>query len=80
MGTTIYTDDRSTDVLNGATHGRHRFSFAEIGKRAFDALLRWQDRASQRQRLGELNAYLLRDIGLNRSDVTQEARKPFWLD
>ncbi len=80
MGTTIYTDDRSTDVLDGAMHGRHRFSFAALGGRVIGALLRWQDRASQRYRLGELNAYLLRDIGLNRSDVTQEARKPFWLD
>ena len=80
MGTTIYTDDRSTDVLDDATHGRHRLSFAAICGRTLGALLRWQDRASQRYRLGELNAYLLRDIGLNRSDVAQEARKPFWLD
>ena len=80
MGTTIYTDDRSTDVLDGPTHGRHRYSIAAIGGRVFEALVRWQDRASQRYRLGELNAYLLRDIGLNRSDVAQEARKPFWLD
>ena len=80
MGTTIYTDDRSTDVLNGTTHGRHRFSLAALGGRALGALFRWQDRASQRYRLSELNAYLLRDIGLNRSDVSQETRKPFWLD
>ena len=80
MGTTIYTDDRPSDVLDGATHGAQRFSFAALGGRVFGALVRWQDRASQRYRLGELNAYLLRDIGLNRSDVAQEARKPFWLD
>ncbi len=80
MGTTTYSDDGATGILDGTTHGRHRFSVAAIGGRALGALLRWQDRASQRYRLGELNAYLLRDIGLNHGQVALEVRKPFWLN
>lgn len=35
-------------------------------------------RAASRRQLGELDARLLRDIGLSREAALQEARKPFW--
>lgn len=35
-------------------------------------------RAASRRQLGELDARLLRDIGLDREAALQEARKPFW--
>ncbi len=46
--------------------------------RAFDALLRWQERAAERRRLSGMEDYILRDIGLSRADIDQEVRKPFW--
>ncbi len=41
-------------------------------------LLAWQERAQQRYRLAELDDAMLRDLGLHRSDVARELRKPFW--
>lgn len=38
----------------------------------------WQDRAEQRARLSELDAHMLKDIGVTRLDAATEARKPFW--
>jgi uncharacterized protein YjiS (DUF1127 family) len=42
-------------------------------------LVIWQERAEQRQALGELNDRMLKDIGVSVSDAYREARKPFWL-
>lgn len=38
----------------------------------------WLERRRQRRALLELSDHLLKDIGLNRVDAWQEARKPFW--
>ncbi len=35
-------------------------------------------RRRDRQRLGKLDAHLLRDIGLEAQDAHREAAKPFW--
>lgn len=35
-------------------------------------------RRRDRQRLGQLDAHLLRDIGLDLGDARREADKPFW--
>ncbi|WP_207476167.1 DUF1127 domain-containing protein [Arenibaculum pallidiluteum] len=45
---------------------------------AVDLLLCWQERARERRHLAELPDYLLKDVGLNRSDVEREAGKPVW--
>jgi uncharacterized protein YjiS (DUF1127 family) len=49
------------------------------GGRVADGALLWAERARQRRQLAELDDYMLRDIGLSRSDVANEIRKPFWL-
>lgn len=46
--------------------------------RAMEALLAWQDRARERQKLGQLDGRLLRDIGVDRATADAEAYKPFW--
>lgn len=46
--------------------------------RTLDKLLAWQDRASERRRLMELNDHELADMGLDRATVIGEADKPFW--
>lgn len=45
----------------------------------FEKVLEWQARASERRRLSGLEDRLLTDMGLDRADVWQESRKPFWL-
>ena len=45
---------------------------------AFDTLLLWQQRASERADLARLTDFQLKDVGLTRSDVEREASKPFW--
>ena len=43
-------------------------------------LLAWRERAEQRAALKSLDDRLLKDIGVSRSDVRLESRKPFWQD
>jgi uncharacterized protein YjiS (DUF1127 family) len=38
----------------------------------------WRERAQQRQGLASLDARLLRDIGISRSEAEHECKKPFW--
>ena len=45
---------------------------------AFQTLLRWQERATERHFLAGLDDHALKDVGLNRADIEQEASKPFW--
>ena len=42
-------------------------------------LLKWQERARQRYHLTALDDRTLKDIGLSRAEVYQEARKMFWI-
>lgn len=46
--------------------------------RLVDRLLAWQDRATQRRQLAELDGSLLADIGLSRASADHEAGKAFW--
>ena len=41
-------------------------------------LVTWQERARERRRLAALDDYLLRDMGLSRSQVESETSKRFW--
>jgi len=57
-------------------------AFAKIRRVVFkilEKLVIWQERAEQRQALDELNAHMLKDIGVSQSDAYREASKPFWL-
>ena len=44
----------------------------------FNTLLLWQERASQRRRLAELDGHMLKDLGISRGEAQAEAAKPFW--
>ncbi|MEM6487991.1 MAG: DUF1127 domain-containing protein [Pseudomonadota bacterium] len=41
-------------------------------------LAAWQSRMRSRRRLAEMDAHLLRDIGLSDEQVRNELEKPFW--
>ena len=43
-------------------------------------IVAWYRRSQQRRRLRELDAHLLRDIGLTAEEAHFEASKPFWMD
>ncbi len=69
----------------GAYAGPRRPNAAWFGKisleaatRAVGILLTWQERDRQRHALAQLDARMLKDIGLSRADVALELRKPFW--
>ncbi len=53
-------------------------TIGRLAARLIEVLLQWQDRASQRRRLGQLSERMLSDIGLDRADVRREIDKPFW--
>ncbi|GLQ06256.1 DUF1127 domain-containing protein [Sneathiella chinensis] len=55
----------------------------KTGKSGFTAkvlasLLLWQERASMRAQLAQLDEENLIDMGISRQDARTEARKPFW--
>jgi uncharacterized protein YjiS (DUF1127 family) len=56
---------------------RHAGSSGDL-RRLLEVLFVWQDRASQRRALQQLDDRLLADLGLGRGDVAREADKPFW--
>ena len=47
--------------------------------RAWQTLLTWQRRASERNRLAEMDQRLLKDMGITRADAWRETQKPFWM-
>jgi len=53
-------------------------NLASAAQRLVDTLLLWQERSRQRQHLATLDARMLGDMGLSRSDVVSEVAKPFW--
>ena len=50
----------------------------EAARRAVRTLLTWQERDRQRHALAQLDARMLKDVGLSRAEVALEVRKPFW--
>jgi uncharacterized protein YjiS (DUF1127 family) len=53
-------------------------SITAMPKRLFDLLYAWQQRATERRHLMELDDRMLGDLGLTRADVHREGTKPFW--
>ena len=69
----------------GADVGTRRPTAASFGEilleaaaRALRTLLTRQERDQQRHALAQLDARMLKDIGLSRADVALELHKPFW--
>lgn len=58
--------------------GWHLVSPLELARRAYGALMTWQARITDRSHLEGLDERLLKDMGLNATDVRHEAAKPFW--
>jgi uncharacterized protein YjiS (DUF1127 family) len=46
--------------------------------KAFDVLLLWLQRRRERRKLAGLSDHVLKDIGVTRADVDDEAHKAFW--
>jgi uncharacterized protein YjiS (DUF1127 family) len=47
-------------------------------RRFMAAIDGWRERWRTRRHLTRLSDYMLKDIGISRADVTEEAEKPFW--
>ena len=47
-------------------------------ERLIQILKLWRERSRQRKALTQLSPYLLKDIGISRSDAINEVQKPFW--
>ena len=66
--------------ISALAHATH--SLRDLLEHAIQAtyatLVLWNDRQMQRNHLSELDERLLRDMGLSRQQVRQEALKPFW--
>lgn len=55
--------------------GHHRIDLTDRIRAAYT---RWQDRMAERSELARWNDRDLHDIGMSRSDLANELRKPFW--
>ena len=62
-------------VSRGFQGGAHR---GTLPARLFGKLIVWNERQRQRHQLRDLDDRDLLDIGLTRSEVEREYRKPFW--
>lgn len=49
-----------------------------IRRSVIETFRQWRQRAAQRRQLATIPDYLLRDIGLSRTDTWAEVNKPFW--
>ncbi len=58
--------------------GLFRGQVVALVARGIEILLMWQRRANERQALVHLDDRILRDLGLSRSEIIRESRKPFW--
>ncbi len=68
-------------ISYGKTYGTVSRPLATVRQglvKIVDRLLVWQRRADERVSLGQMDDHMLKDIGLNRSDVMRESAKPFW--
>jgi uncharacterized protein YjiS (DUF1127 family) len=78
----MFRKDRSdTLVLSRRPPARRTPNWRWVSERArglLDLLLLWQARYEQRRHLLELSDHQLKDIGLTRADIEQEAAKPVW--
>ena len=77
--------ERGTATLTSDTAGAEKIYYirgpGSLGtwfRGGFGLLLLWQRRWQQRQHLAELDAHLLRDIGVTPREAFREASKPFW--
>lgn len=66
------TNDRNIDIE--AAGGW----FPRAGQAVFGLVWLWLFRRRSRRHLRDLDAHLLRDIGLDSELIRREARKPFW--
>jgi len=57
-----------------------RHAGATFWQRLLGRIRRWRELARQREQLARLSDAALKDIGLSRADILQEAEKPFWID
>ena len=72
----VYRDNGQTDGAAGSMLAVARWAFV----RMLETLLRWQELSAQRRRLLELDARMLKDIGISRADAMREAHRSFWDD
>jgi len=59
----------------------HKFNILRTAgvPQALNRLYFWQDRTEQNAHLSEMDAHMLKDIGVTRPEAVQEAREPFWM-
>ena len=70
------TTDNCTTMNQTVRVTGGRFQLPVVG--FLGTLMLWQERASQRRRLAELDGHMLKDLGITRGEAQAEAAKPFW--
>jgi uncharacterized protein YjiS (DUF1127 family) len=66
-----------SSLNNGLTRG-FAGEVAAVVDRILEAPFVWAERAAERRHLAELDDHMLKDIGLNRTEIDTISTKPFW--
>lgn len=64
----------------GYLSGRQLTPVSAAALRIVVALVKWEERHRTRRGLTRLDAHLLEDVGLTRTDVARELARPGWKD
>ena len=78
----IYPNNASATYISDAGMSKNdnlAVAILKIPVQFFKMLLVWQERATTRAGLRELDARFLADVGLSKQEAYIESRKPFWL-
>jgi len=73
----LTADHRLLKELNPGTPLMTRLSQAAAN--AIRTVIAWRQRSRGRHRLATMDERLRRDIGITRTDMYRELRKPFWI-
>ncbi len=57
-----------------------KFSLLEKLKKIGKRVVRWNKNYRQRKQLMEIPDFLLKDMGITKTDLYREIQKPFWKD
>ena len=70
------TERTANEIWAGGSFGPRSLSHGLF--RVLETLATWQQRIQERAQLAALDERSLMDLGIDRADVWQECRKPFW--
>lgn len=64
--------------LANCQSAKSSWSVGDLPRMLWNMLGQWYEREQQRHHLRDIEAHLLKDVGLSREEIRREIEKPFW--